>query len=149
MRLTRPFSCAVTVRGTRPPLSPGRRNGPPTGLGALELFRGLFGGPPLISLPPRLLDVAKALDRQPVLVPNRPVWQARGLPEIILIRLLLQSQLLVLGVLDPLAGPTSTTKDCWDCALGPGWVWVLVPLQFFWCWLKEEIVSWFFFLLCP
>lgn len=45
-----------------------RGNGPcwPAGSGAVQ---GLFRGPPLISLLPRLLDVGKALNLQIVLVP--------------------------------------------------------------------------------
>lgn len=68
--ITYPPSCAVTAQTTHHRLSLGRRNWPLIGLGALDMFKGLFRG----SYPLRLkvLDVGKALSLQMSLFPISP-----------------------------------------------------------------------------
>lgn len=68
--ITHPPSCAVTAQATHHRLSLGRRNWPLTGLGALDMFRGLFRGSYPLHL--KLLDVGKALNLQMSLFPNSP-----------------------------------------------------------------------------
>lgn len=102
--MTCPPSCAITAQSTHDVPSLRQEKLATQGLGALEIFIGVCSEVPTSNVLSSWMW--KGPEPANVLVPEQPVWQARGLPGILLIR--------------PLAAPILPSR-------GPGWVWLLLP----------------------